>query len=179
MDAAILPTAAALFGSMIGGTATFAASWLTQQRQLRIQTLAERALKLEAVYSDFIVEASKRITESWSQHAERPEVVANLYSALERMRLISSDGVVRAAESTILSVIDAYAAPDRTFDDLRQSLQGEERFRDPLRGFIDACLAELAELRGTAEQRCGAGKRRRLVPEPKSLATSYDKAESR
>jgi hypothetical protein len=34
----------------------------------------------------YIVEASKRFADAWSHHAESPEVVAGLYSAIERMR---------------------------------------------------------------------------------------------
>jgi len=146
MDPAILSTAAGLLGSMIGAAATFSASWLTQQRHLRIQTLAEQALKREAVYTEFIAEASKRLAEGWSKQAESPEVLAQLYSALQQMRLISSAAVISAAEAAVRSVIDAYADPNRTFDELRQSL-GTPPFRDPLQDFIDACRAELAMLR--------------------------------
>jgi hypothetical protein len=44
-------------------------------------------------------------------------------------------------------VIDAYAAPDKTFDELRQSIEGEAS-RDPLRNFSEACRLELRALRG-------------------------------
>jgi hypothetical protein len=74
----------------------------------------------------------KRFAEAWSHQAESPEVVAGLYAAVERMRLTSSNHVIDAAEQVIRYIIGAYAAPDRTFDDLRRQVFGEE-FRDPLR----------------------------------------------
>jgi hypothetical protein len=146
MDPAILPAAAGFIGSLVGGVSTFAASWLTQRGQLRLQTLVQEAVKREALYAEFIVEATKRVAEAWSHQAESPEALAALYSVHERMRLTSSDEVIDAAEEVIQQIAEAYAAPDMTFDDLRRSLRGGE-FRDPLRAFSEACRAELRAVR--------------------------------
>jgi tagatose-1,6-bisphosphate aldolase len=146
MDPAILSATAGLIGSLVGGVSTFAASWLTQRGQLRMQTLVQQAVKREALYAEFIGEASKRVAEAWSHQAESPDAIAGLYAAVERMRLTSSTEVIAAAEEVIQQVIEAYAAPDLTFDDLRRSLRGGE-FRDPLRAFSEACRAELQAVR--------------------------------
>ena len=146
MDPALLTAAAGLFGSVLGAGSTFSAAWLTHQHELRIRTLAEQARKREAVYSEFILEAAKRFAESWSHQAQTPEVLANLYSALSIMRLISSAPVVGAAEAVVRAVIESYAGPNRTFEDLRQSIQNDQ-FRDVLQDLIAACQAELATLR--------------------------------
>src|SRR5216684_6630165 len=113
MDPAILSATAALFGSLVGGVSTLAASWLTQRGQLRTQALIHEAAKRETLYAEFIIEASRRLTEAWSHHAESPEVVAGLYAAVQRMRLASSNEVIRIAERVIGQVIEAYAAPDQ------------------------------------------------------------------
>jgi hypothetical protein len=63
------------------------------------------------------------------------------------MRLTSSNKVITAAELVIRHLMDAYAASDRTFDDLRRQVIGEE-FCDPLRDFSEACRVELRALRG-------------------------------
>ena len=63
------------------------------------------------------------------------------------MRLSSSDEVIRLATQVILNVIEAYAAPDRTFDELRENLESAVS-RDPLREFSEACRLELRRLRG-------------------------------
>jgi hypothetical protein len=60
MDSAILSATAALFGSLIGGASTLAASWLTQRGQLRAQALIHEAVKREVLYAEFISEASRR-----------------------------------------------------------------------------------------------------------------------
>jgi hypothetical protein len=143
MDTAILSAGSALIGSLIGGVSTFAASWVTQRRLLGIQMRLQHAAQRQALYSDFIIEASKRFTEAWNHQAEGPDVIAGLYSALGRMRLISSDRITRLAEEVIHSVIAAYADPNKTFDEFRQRiLQGREQ-ADPLRKFTEACRDEL------------------------------------
>lgn len=148
MDTAILSATSALIGSLIGGMSTLAASWLTLRGRVRAQALVQEAAKREVLYAEFIIEASRRLTEAWSYHAESPEVVAGLYSAHQRMRLTSSDEVIRVADQVIRLVIQAYAAPDKTFDELRQHIAADDEQWDPLRRFAEACRAELRALRG-------------------------------
>ncbi|HXP03538.1 MAG TPA: hypothetical protein VN808_05415 [Stellaceae bacterium] len=147
MDPAILSAASALTGSLIGGVSMLAASWLTQRQQFRAQALVHEAVKRETLYAEFIIEASKRLTEAWSRQAETPEVVAGLYSAVERMRLTSSPEVIRVAEQAIRFVIDAYADASKTFDEVRERLRSDD-WGDPLRDFAEACRTELRALRG-------------------------------
>jgi aldehyde dehydrogenase (NAD+) len=73
-------------------------------------------------------------------------VIAGLYSAVQRMRLASSDEVIRLADRVIREVTEAYAAPDRTFDELRERIRGDEP-PDALKDFGEACRAELRSLR--------------------------------
>jgi hypothetical protein len=47
---------------------------------------------------------------SWGHQAESPEVLAELYSIVQRMRLTSSDEVIRVAEQVTRLVIQAYTA---------------------------------------------------------------------
>ncbi|MGB8105415.1 MAG: hypothetical protein WCF47_14195 [Pseudolabrys sp.] len=154
MDPAILSATSALIGSLIGGVSTFAASWLTQHRQLRIQLLLQEAVKRETLYTEFIIEASKRLTEAWGKQAEGPDVLAGLYAAMERMRLISSSPVLHAAEQVIRKVTGAYAGPNKTFDDMRKLLEGTSiHWDNPLEDFTEACKAELYALRSGASIR--------------------------
>ena len=148
MDTAILSAAAALIGSLIGGMSTLAASWLGLRGRMRAQALVQEAAKREALYAEFIIEASRRLSEAWCHQAESPEVLAGLYSAHQRMRLTSSDEVIRLADYVIRLVIQAYAAPDKSFDELRQHIAASDEQWDPLRGFAEACRAELRTLLG-------------------------------
>ena len=145
MDSAILTAGVGLIGSLVGGASTFAASWLTHQGQLRAQTLAQWSAAREALYAEFIVEASRRVTEAWSHQAEGPAALALLYAAVERMRLTSSAEVIEAADKVIRHIIEAYAEPNRSFDDLRCSLRSGA-FRDPIQQFSEVCRVELESL---------------------------------
>ena len=73
-------------------------------------------------------------------------MIAGLYGAVHRMRLTSSDDVVRVAEEVLRRVIDAYAAPDRTFSELRERLESEEN-DDLLNEFSRVCREDLRGLR--------------------------------
>jgi hypothetical protein len=146
MDTAILSASAGLIGSLIGGASTFAASWLTQRRILRTQTIMQHGMQRQALYSDFIVEASKRLTEAWNHQAEGPEVIAGLYSAVARMRLTSSSEIIKRAEQVIRSIVAAYADPNRSFDEFKQHVQDPD-LADPLSDFTEACRKELTSLR--------------------------------
>jgi hypothetical protein len=146
MNPAMLSAAVGLIGSLVGGASTFSASWLTQRGQLRTHTLVQQSAKREALYAEFIIEAAKRIAEAWTREADDPAAVAALYAAVGRMRLTSSVEVIAAADEVIRQILESYAAPGKSFDDLRQSLSGGE-FRDPLRKFSEVCRAELDALR--------------------------------
>ena len=61
------------------------------------------------------------------------------------MRLTSSDAVIVAAEQVMLNILEAYAQPDKSFDDLRGSIRGDQ-FPNKLRVFSEACKNELRAL---------------------------------
>ena len=71
--------------------------------------------------------------------------IAGLYSALERMRLTSSDTVIGAAGQVIRDVVESYSAPTKTFEDLRADMR-DGKVHDPLSRFSEACRAELRAL---------------------------------
>ena len=147
MDPAILSATSALGGALIGGVSTLAASWFTQRGQLRAQVLIQEAVKREALYAEFIIEASKRLTEAWGHQTETPEVIAGLYAVIGRMRLTSSGEVIRVAEQVVRLLIGEYADPKKTFDEFQQRV-GSDDYGDPLREFSEACRVELRTLRG-------------------------------
>jgi hypothetical protein len=115
---------------------------------LRAQALVHESVKRETLYSEFIIEASKCLADAWSHHAESPEVIARLYSVVQRMRLTSSDEVISVAEKVIRLVIEAYAESDKTFDELRERVAASQDEYDPLREFSEVCRLELLALRG-------------------------------
>jgi hypothetical protein len=141
MDSAILSASSGIIGSLVGGVSTFAASWLGARNQYRTQTLVQQVVRREALYAEFIGEATKCLTDAWGHQAAGPQVIAGLYGAFERIRLMASQPVIDAADDVIRHVIEAYAAPGKSFDELRRSVEARQ-FRSPLSQFTEACRAE-------------------------------------
>jgi hypothetical protein len=141
MDSAILSATSGLVGSLVGGVSTFAASWLGAHNQYRMQTLVQQVVRRETLYAEFIGEASKCLTDAWGHQAASAEILAGLYSAAERIRLMASEPVIKAADDVIRHVMEAYSAPAKTFQELRQIVEARQ-FRSPLSDFTEACRAE-------------------------------------
>jgi hypothetical protein len=60
MNAGYVSALAALTGSIIGALTALTAWWLTHHVQLRAQRVAQDLTRREALYKDFIEEASRR-----------------------------------------------------------------------------------------------------------------------
>jgi hypothetical protein len=73
-----------------------------------------------------------------SDKSEIPQLVS-LYALIGRMRILSSDRVVQAAERAGRLIIETYLSPNREFGDLPEFMEE----MDPLRGFGEACRREL------------------------------------
>ena len=144
MDAAILSAASALAGSMIGAASSVMTTWLTQRGQARAQVRSQQIAKRELLYTEFISEVAERLTDGLSRNAESLAVVVRLYASVGKMRLISSREVVTAAEALVNLVIQIYAGPNQTFDELRAVALGAES--DPMVAFGEACRTELAAM---------------------------------
>ncbi|HEY2598576.1 MAG TPA: hypothetical protein VGJ79_08865, partial [Candidatus Dormibacteraeota bacterium] len=94
MNPSIISAASGLIGSLIGALSSLASTWLGQQGQLRAQLRAQDAAKREALYVDFMAEASKRLAEAVFHQTQDPAVIVGLYADIERMRLMSSRQVI-------------------------------------------------------------------------------------
>jgi hypothetical protein len=92
MDGVPISALAALAGSVVGGVTALGTSWLTQQAQARVQENARDRTAREALYGDFIVEASRLYGDAWVN--EKPEMsnLIGLYAMVRRMRVRSSPG---------------------------------------------------------------------------------------
>jgi hypothetical protein len=64
-----------------------------------------------------------------------------IYGLTNRIRLISSQEVVDAADTVVRIIVDAYQAPNMTMAEMRENWI--DRHIDPLRDFAEACRKEL------------------------------------
>jgi hypothetical protein len=146
MDSTIITAVAAAGGSLVGAAATSVTTWITQ----RTQTVhAEREVKLrnrEALYGEFITEASRLIVEALSHSLEQPDTFVKLYGITGRIRLVATDPVLYAAEACIRQIIDLFAKPNMTVEQIRLAFERDRL--DPLRDFSVACRKEFHAIAG-------------------------------
>jgi hypothetical protein len=139
MNTMYAPAFAAFGGSAFGAISTIVTGWVTRRRRLRERHYARSISKRERIYRSFIEEASRLYADALvSDKSEIPQLV-NLYALVGRMRILSSDEVVQAAERAGHLIIETYVSPSRKLVDLPQFMEE----MDPLRGFGEACRREL------------------------------------
>jgi hypothetical protein len=148
MDKAYISAIAALVGSIIGGLTSLATSWVTQRNQARVGELTRSKRRREKLYEQFISEASRLYIDAFgrdeTQAFEQAIELVKIYSVVSQMRVLSSRRVIQAAENIVRKIVDSYAAPKKTFADLRELLHHADAI-DPLREFGEACRAEFEE----------------------------------
>ncbi|MDL2406860.1 hypothetical protein PY650_14560 [Rhizobium calliandrae] len=146
MNPSYLPALAALAGSVIGGLTSFASAWLTQQRQSRAAQISGEKMRRQKLYKQFIDEASKLYADALVNNQAEVSALVSIYALTGRMRVISSASVIEKAEAVVRLIIDTYFAPNKTFSEIRELMNGQAM--NPLRSFSEECRAELQTLGG-------------------------------
>ena len=147
MDATLVPTLAALAGSLIGGLTTMATAWLSQRYGARAQRIHGEIAKREALYGAFIDEASKRVIDAIEHEISDADQVVPLFGLFCRIQLVCSTPVLRAAERVIQTTATLYMHPSVKLKDLftRDSVASPED--DVVAAFSRACREELEGLK--------------------------------
>jgi hypothetical protein len=146
MDSTIITAVAAACGSLVGAAATIVTTWITQRTQT-VHTKREQTLRhSEMLYGEFITEASRLAVEAFSNSLERPDTFVKLYGIIGRIRLVATDPVLTAAEACIQQIIDIYAKPNMTVEQIRLAFERDRL--DPIKDFSVACRKELLEITG-------------------------------
>jgi hypothetical protein len=141
MDQNLITAMAGVLGSVSGASAAIATTWISQKSQTIRERAKSETRKREVLYGDFITEASQRLANAFDHSLDSPETLVKLGAILGRIRLVSSDAVLTAAEECFDRIIDLYAKPNRTIAEVFTTLHsGEFEF---LKRFSDACRVEL------------------------------------
>ncbi len=141
MDQNLITVMAAVLGSLSGASAAVATTWITQKSQTIRERAKSETRKRETLYGDFITEASQRLADAFDHSLDKPDTLVKLYAILGRIRLVSSDAVLTAAEQCCDCVVDLYAKPNRPMAEIFTTLHsGEFEF---LKDFSTACRVEL------------------------------------
>jgi hypothetical protein len=145
MDTTILSAMAGVFGSLVGGSATVATAWVTQQTLNRRRLLAAEIRNRQNLYGEFINECSARALDSFENTLDKSERLLSIYALLNRIRICASDAVLSEAELALASITEQYFSPNLSLEQLRALVRDGAR-SDPLRSFAEACRAEVRSL---------------------------------
>ncbi len=147
MDAYMISALAAAGGSLVGGTTSVLTTWINQRTQTIRELTQARLREREKLYGEFITEASRRVVDAMTHSLETPDKLVILYGVLGRIRLVSSEAVLAEAERCVRRIVDLYAMPNMTIEQIHSSLSAEDL--DPLQAFSAACREELLEITPT------------------------------
>jgi hypothetical protein len=139
MDALHIPAIAAFWGSATGSIATLVTAWLARRRQDRLRRTERAVSQREKLYREFIEEASRLYADALVKEQVEPSQLVGMYALIGRMKIISCDDVVQAAEKVGRLILGTYLSPNRTLAELPDLIDDV----DPLREFSDACRREL------------------------------------
>ena len=144
MDTAIVTAMAGVLGSLVGGSATVAATWVTQRTLSKRELIRTEIRRREALYGEFIRECSARVLESFENTLEKPEALLHIYELLNRIRLCASDAVLAQAEATLRFIAEQYFSPNLSIEEMRMLVRTGTS--DPLKSFGEACRVELKSI---------------------------------
>jgi hypothetical protein len=142
MDAAYVSACFGLAGATIGGLTSFATTWLTQRAQAREKRNESSRASRQALFNEFIVEASRLYADALSHQNDNACALVQLYAIVGKMRLWASLSVVQAAQDAMDGIITAYLEPNRSLHEIRAlAQQGKVNL---LLEFSETCRIELS-----------------------------------
>ena len=147
MDNTVMTALAAALGSLVGASASIVTTWISQRAQSARANVEWKMRERESLYKDFIMEASRLSADAMMTSLERPDQLVVLYGILSRIRLVSSDDVLRKATSCCRRIVERYKRPNLTPDQLRAAFESYQF--DPLNDFSAAGRAELSAMAAT------------------------------
>jgi hypothetical protein len=134
-----------VLGSLVGGSASVATTWIAQKTLSRREIAREDLRKREALYGEFIGECAKLFVQALTRTLDEPETLLPVYALINRIRLTASREVLLQAEQVLARITDQYFAKNLTVEELRRMAHSEDA--DPLKAFGEACRAELKSMR--------------------------------
>lgn len=154
MDIAYLSALSALGGSVVGGLISGIATWLSQHEQVMAGKSALDRSRLDDLYRDFLVAASKAYGEALSTNDPKIHDIVDLYAMINRMRILSSPRMVACADKILPAILDTYVAPNKTLRQLHDLMDsGGGPALDLLKEFSEIAREERLAFWGKAMRR--------------------------
>jgi hypothetical protein len=136
---------AGVLGSLVGGSATVATTWITQRTASKKELIQGDIAKREMLYGEFIAECAKLIMDAFTHTLEKPETLIPVYALINRIRLRASQPVLAEAEHLLRHITEQYFARNLTVEEMRELARSANA--DPIKAFGEACRAELRSIR--------------------------------
>jgi hypothetical protein len=149
MDNSIITAMAGILGSLVGGSATVATTWVTQRTLGKRELLGADIRRRETLYGEFISECSKRVIDSFERTLDKSENLLPMYELLNRIRLCASDTIVQEAERVLKLITEQYFSSNLSLEEMRELIRQGGNV-DPLRPFAEACRSELKAMLASA-----------------------------
>jgi hypothetical protein len=152
MDAALISSASALLGALIGGGASLAVAMYTQRYQERLQRIAHEIAKRESVYTDFIMAATTLLLHAYVEDQDKIALHGDeqrLIGLINRMRLFAPADVVGEAEAVLKAIIEVLLKPGVGLAQLARDALSRNPDPDPFLRFCRSCRADLENVRWT------------------------------
>ena len=130
-SAPYLSAVAALIGTFVGGITSIATSWLGQQRQTKEQRKAQEKDELQALYGQFIQDASESISTPWN--TIRPSSPSSLTFTRRSIACAWCLRPTSLPRQTVHCVRSSKSMPKRTRHSLDSGNRLPMAFLDPLR----------------------------------------------
>ena len=148
MDLTLVSAMSGVLGSLIGGSATVATTWVSQRTATSRELLRDEMRKREALYGEFVAECARILMDAFGNALDNPDRLLPVYALINRIRLSASQAVLAEAERLLRRITEQYFADKLTLEDLRQLALSEDG--DPMKAFGETCRAELKSLRAQA-----------------------------
>jgi hypothetical protein len=140
----VVTAAAAVAGTLVGGLTSFATSYFVQRRQGHSERVLRDVERREDLYARFNELAGQLTLDALDHELEDPAKLVGIATLAGRIRLASSDAVLKAAESVIAHIIASYERPP--VDPRKTVLHAPEDLIAPLVMFTKACRRERFEM---------------------------------
>ena len=144
MEPATISALAALGGATVGGVTSFAATWLSQRTQARVQELTHKRTVREELYKAFIEEASKLYADALVHEMSDASKLVGLYAMISEMRVISARNTIEGDDKVARMIVDTYLAPNKTIPELHEMVN--HGAIDVLQIFSEAARQEFRSL---------------------------------
>jgi hypothetical protein len=122
INPAIISALAALGGSSVGPLAPILSNYVAQRSLTQRDLLNRQIDQRETLYSDFIKEAARLHANSMTKNLKTLDELVSLHAMVSRIRLVSSEPVLLAAEAFVRRIVRQYGEPNLSVEELRAAV---------------------------------------------------------